>query len=199
MYNKPTSEPRIVVIDNYDSFTYNLVHLIHECGLNATVWRNDQFRLEDIEPFDHVLLSPGPGVPAEAGLLLDVIQQYGATKKILGICLGLQAIAEVYGGRLYNLDKPVHGTATPVVVLDRSEPLFSELPDRFKVGRYHSWGVDPAGVPDVLTVTAVDEKGTIMALTHKELSVRGVQFHPESIMTEFGKEMMLNWLNIRTT
>lgn len=199
MYNKPTSEPRIVVIDNYDSFTYNLVHLIHECGLNATVWRNDQFRLEDIEPFDHVLLSPGPGVPAEAGLLLDVIQQYGATKKILGICLGLQAIAEVYGGRLYNLDKPVHGTATPVVVLDRSEPLFSELPDRFKVGRYHSWAVDPAGVPDVLTVTAVDEKGTIMALTHKELSVRGVQFHPESIMTEFGKEMMLNWLNIRTT
>lgn len=199
MYNKPTSEPRIVVIDNYDSFTYNLVHLIHECGLNATVWRNDQFRLEDIEPFDHVLLSPGPGVPAEAGLLLDVIQQYGATKKILGICLGLQAIAEVYGGRLYNLDKPVHGTATPVVVLDRSEPLFSALPDRFKVGRYHSWAVDPAGVPDVLTVTAVDEKGTIMALTHKELSVRGVQFHPESIMTEFGKEMMLNWLNIRTT
>lgn len=199
MHNQPTSEPRIVVIDNYDSFTYNLVHLIHECGLNATVWRNDQFRLEDIEPFDHVLLSPGPGVPEEAGLLLDVIRQYGTTKKILGICLGLQAIAEVYGGRLYNLDKPVHGTATPVVVLDRSEPLFRELPDRFKVGRYHSWAVDPAGIPDVLTVTAVDEKGTIMALTHKELPVRGVQFHPESIMTEFGKEMMLNWLNIRTT
>lgn len=189
------SEPKIVVIDNYDSFTYNLVHLLHECGQTATVWRNDQFKLEDIEPFDHILLSPGPGVPAEAGLLLDVIRQYGSRKKILGICLGLQAIAEVYGGRLYNLDKPVHGTATPVVVLDRSEPLFREFPDRFRVGRYHSWAVDPAGVPDGLTVTAVDDKGTIMAMAHRELPVRGVQFHPESVMTEFGKELILNWLN----
>lgn len=189
------SEPRIVVIDNYDSFTYNLVHLLHECGQTATVWRNDQFGLEDIEPFDHVLLSPGPGVPADAGLLLDVIRRYGETKKILGVCLGLQAIAEVYGGRLYNLDRPVHGTATPMVVLDRSEALFTDLPDRFRVGRYHSWAVDPAGVPDALGVTAVDEKGTIMALAHRELPVRGVQFHPESVLTEFGREMILNWLN----
>jgi anthranilate synthase component 2 len=187
--------PKIVVIDNYDSFTYNLVHLLHECGQEATVWRNDKFNLEDLASFDHILLSPGPGIPSEAGLLVEVIKQYGDHKKILGICLGLQAIAEVYGGELWNLEKPVHGTATPALITEENEPLFHGLPTKFQVGRYHSWAVKAENLPSCLAVTATDEKGTIMALTHKTHAVKGVQFHPESVLTEFGKEMMLNWLN----
>jgi len=188
---------KIVVIDNYDSFTYNLVHLLHECGQEAVVWRNDKFELGDLEEFDHILLSPGPGIPSEAGLLMDVIRKYGTSKKILGICLGLQAIAEVYGGQLLNLSKPVHGTATPVQILDSEETLFSGLPAEFLVGRYHSWAVDTHGLPAELQITAVDTKGTIMALSHRDLAVKGVQFHPESVLTEFGREMMLNWLNFQ--
>lgn len=187
--------PKIVVIDNYDSFTYNLVHLLHECGQEAVVWRNDKFELEDLEAFDHILLSPGPGIPAEAGLLMEVIRRYSLSRKILGICLGMQAIAEVFGGQLLNLSKPVHGTATPVRILDTGEALFSGLPAEFLVGRYHSWAVEPKGLPIELQVTAVDTDGTIMALSHRELAVKGVQFHPESVLTEFGREMMLNWLN----
>lgn len=187
--------PKIVVIDNYDSFTYNLVHLLHECGQEATVWRNDKFELGDLEAFDHILLSPGPGIPSEAGLLLDVIRRYGPSKKILGICLGLQAIAEVYGGQLFNLSRPVHGTATPVQILEPQEPLFRGLPEQFLVGRYHSWAVDTGGLPSELQVTAVDTNGTIMALSHRDLTVKGVQFHPESVLTEHGKAMILNWLN----
>ncbi len=186
--------PKIVVIDNYDSFTYNLVHLLHECGQEAIVWRNDKFELTDLEAFDHILLSPGPGIPSEAGLLLDVIRRYGPSKKILGICLGLQAIAEVYGGRLFNLSRPVHGTATPVQILEPQEPLFAGLPEQFPVGRYHSWAVDTEGLPSELQVTAVDANGTIMALSHRDLAVKGVQFHPESVLTEYGREMILNWL-----
>lgn len=186
--------PKIVVIDNYDSFTYNLVHLLHECGQEAVVWRNDKFELEDLEEFDHILLSPGPGIPSEAGLLMEVIRRYGLSKKILGICLGMQAIAEVYGGQLLNLSRPVHGTATPVRILDQEEALFSGLPAEFLVGRYHSWAVDPKGLPGGLQVTAEDVNGTIMALAHRELAVKGVQFHPESVLTEYGREMMLNWL-----
>ncbi len=186
--------PKIVVIDNYDSFTYNLVHLLHECGQEAIVWRNDKFELGDLEAFDHILLSPGPGIPSEAGLLLDVIRRYGPSKKILGICLGLQAIAEVYGGQLFNLSRPVHGTATPVQILEPREPLFAGLPEQFPVGRYHSWAVDTEGLPSELQVTAVDANGTIMALSHRDLAVKGVQFHPESVLTEYGREMILNWL-----
>lgn len=186
--------PKIVVIDNYDSFTYNLVHLLHECGQEAVVWRNDKFELEDLKDFDHILLSPGPGIPSEAGLLLEVIRRYGESKKILGICLGLQAIAEVYGGRLLNLARPVHGTATPIRVIESEEPLFQGLPEQFPVGRYHSWAVDPQGLPEELKITAVDENGTIMALSHQHLTVKGVQFHPESVLTEHGREMILNWL-----
>lgn len=186
--------PKIVVIDNYDSFTYNLVHLLHECGQEAIVWRNDKFELTDLEAFDHILLSPGPGIPSEAGLLLDVIRHYGPSKKILGICLGLQAIAEVYGGQLFNLSRPVHGTATPVQILEPQEPLFAGLPEQFPVGRYHSWAVDTEGLPSELQVTAVDANGTIMALSHRDLAVKGVQFHPESVLTEYGREMILNWL-----
>lgn len=189
-----TESPKIVVIDNYDSFTYNLVHLLHECGLKAVVWRNDKFELGDLEEFDHILLSPGPGVPEEAGLLLDVIRRYGPSKKILGICLGLQAIAEVYGGSLFNLTKPVHGTATPVFVKNAKDGLFLGLPESFLVGRYHSWAVSPDGLPDVLCVTAEDGNGTIMALSHRDLAVQGVQFHPESVLTEHGRDLILNWL-----
>lgn len=190
------SSPRILVIDNYDSFTFNLVHLLHECGHDATVWRNDKFTLEEVAVFDKILLSPGPGIPSEAGLLLDVIREFGPTKSILGICLGQQAIAEVYGGSLYNLAKPVHGTATPIRITNPEEPIFQGLPSSFSVGRYHSWAVTRSELPDVLHITAEDEKGVIMALTHRALDVKGLQFHPESVLTEHGKVMIANWLNI---
>lgn len=183
-----------MVIDNYDSFTFNLVHLLHECGYDATVWRNDKFELKDVAAFDKILLSPGPGIPKEAGLLLDVIREYGSSKSILGICLGQQAIAEVYGGQLYNLAKPVHGTATPLIITDLDEPIFRGLPASFPVGRYHSWAVSHDGFPDVLHITAKDKDQVIMALSHKTLDVKGLQFHPESVLTSYGKEMMANWL-----
>lgn len=188
----------ILIIDNYDSFTYNLVHLVNELGLECTIWRNDKFKLADVEAFDKIILSPGPGIPSEAGLLLKVIEQYASTKSIFGVCLGQQAIAEAFGGTLYNLSRPMHGIATPIKVTDPSEVLFAGLPDVFKVGRYHSWVVSNDGLPNVLEVTAIDEKdGSIMALRHKTYDVRGVQFHPESILTEHGKEMMGNWIGIK--
>ncbi len=187
---------RILVVDNYDSFTFNLVHLLHECGHTATVWRNDKFELADVAAFDKILLSPGPGIPEEAGLLLDVIRQYGESKSILGICLGLQAIAEVYGGSLYNLAKPVHGVATTMTVTDTDEPIFAGLPASFAVGRYHSWAVAQEGLPSELKITGEDASGVIMGLTHQSLDVRGLQFHPESVMTEHGKEMIANWLAV---
>lgn len=192
---KTPDKKRIVVIDNYDSFTYNLVHLLNECGYEAIVWRNDKFKLKDLAEFDKILLSPGPGIPSESGLLLDVIKEYGSSKSILGICLGLQAITEVYGGKLYNLKKPVHGTATPIDILKPEEILFSGLPNKFLVGRYHSWAADTADFPEELEITAVDHEGVIMALAHKTLDVRAVQFHPESILSEYGKEIISNWLN----
>lgn len=184
----------VVIIDNYDSFTFNLVHLLNECGYDATVWRNDKFELESLEQFDKIMLSPGPGIPSESGLLLDVIKEYDTKKSILGICLGLQAIAEVYGGRLYNLDKPVHGTETPIKVLNPNDVLFQDLPASFLVGRYHSWAVDKKYIPEDLEVTAVDNNGVIMAASHKKLDVRGVQFHPESILSEHGMKLINNWL-----
>lgn len=187
---------KILIIDNYDSFTYNLVHLVNEIGLQCEVWRNDQFNIDDVNAYGQIILSPGPGIPSEAGLLLEVIEKYAPTKSIFGVCLGQQAIAEVFGGRLYNLSQPMHGIATPILVTDRQEKLFKDLPDTFKVGRYHSWVVDEKFIPDVLTVTAIDEAdNSAMALRHKQYDVRGVQFHPESILTEFGKEMMANWLS----
>jgi len=186
---------RILIIDNYDSFTYNLVHLVNEIGLQCEVWRNDKFDISDVDAFDRIILSPGPGIPSEAGLLLEVIEKYSPTKSIFGVCLGQQAIAEVFGGSLYNLKQPMHGVATPIKVTDKQEKLFSGLPEIFKVGRYHSWVVDEKAMPEVLTVTAIDEKdNSVMALRHKHFDVRGVQFHPESILTQFGKEMMQNWL-----
>ena len=184
----------ILIIDNYDSFTYNLVHLVNELGLQCEVWRNDQFKIADVDAFSHIILSPGPGIPSEAGLLLQVIEKYAPTKSMFGVCLGQQAIAEVFGGKLYNLPQPMHGIATPIKVTDNSEPLFAGLPNTFKVGRYHSWVVEK-DLPAILEVTAIDEEdGSVMALRHKEYNVRGVQFHPESVLTEYGKEMMQNWL-----
>ena len=162
----------ILVIDNYDSFTFNLVHLINECGYSPTVLRNDKFDLSDIEGFDKILLSPGPGVPSEAGLLLDVIKKYSPTKSILGVCLGVQAIAEVFGGSLYNLSYPVHGRATSMQVLDDDELLFNELPQTFNVGRYHSWAVNREDLPPVLKITSKDSEGVIMGLRHLEYDVR---------------------------
>ena len=188
---------KILIIDNYDSFTYNLVHLFNEIGLQCEVWRNDQFALSDVDAYDHIILSPGPGIPSEAGLLLEVIEKYAPTKSIFGVCLGQQAIAEVFGGTLYNLKQPMHGIATPIKVTDPQEKLFTGLPESFKVGRYHSWVVDGKSLPDVFTVTAIDEAdNSVMALRHNEYDVRGVQFHPESILTEYGKEMMKNWLGV---
>ncbi|PRD46433.1 anthranilate synthase component II [Sphingobacterium haloxyli] len=184
----------ILVIDNYDSFTYNLVHLLQELGQAYTVWRNDKFKLEDVEPFDRILLSPGPGIPEEAGLLMDVIRRYAPSKSILGICLGQQAIAEVFGGTLYNMPKPLHGVATDIVITDETEKLFHDFPKDSRIGRYHSWAVSKDSLPASLHVTAVDSEGVIMALRHAEYDVRSVQFHPESVLTTNGKKLIENWL-----
>lgn len=198
MENKQASKGgnKILVIDNYDSFTYNLVHLINELGFEAEVWRNDKFNLEEVAQYDKILLSPGPGIPEEAGLLLEVIRTYAPSKSILGVCLGQQAIAEAFGGSLLNLGRPMHGIATPVTVLDESELLFRDCPTPLEVGRYHSWVVNPADLPAVLQVTAIDADQQIMALRHREYDVCGVQFHPESVLTPDGKQLMKNWLTL---
>lgn len=187
-------EKKVLVIDNYDSFTYNLVHLVNELGREVEVWRNDKFELADVEQFDQILLSPGPGIPEEAGLLLDVIRTYAPYKSIFGVCLGQQAIAEAFGGSLLNLGRPMHGIATPIDVLDKGEVLFQDCPEVINVGRYHSWVVNSEGLPECFVVTATDAADEIMALRHKEYDVRGVQFHPESVLTDYGKQMMKNWL-----
>jgi len=194
MENNKEMQKKVLVIDNYDSFTYNLVHLVNELGREVEVWRNDKFELGDVDQFEKILLSPGPGIPEEAGLLLDVIKTYAPTKSIFGVCLGQQAIAEAFGGTLLNLGRPMHGIATPITVLDNTEVLFNECPSVIKVGRYHSWVVSNYGFPECLKITATDETDEIMALRHRELDVRGVQFHPESVLTEHGKQMMKNWL-----
>jgi anthranilate synthase component 2 len=185
---------KIVVIDNYDSFVYNLVHYLEDLECEVTVYRNDQFDIDEIAEFDKILLSPGPGVPDEAGLLKEVIRKYGPTKSILGVCLGQQAIGEVYGGTLSNLDKVYHGIATMIKTSVDDEHLFEGLGNEFEVGRYHSWVVDPA-LPDVLEATSFDENGQVMSLRHRTFDVRGVQFHPESVLTPNGKKMLKNWVN----
>jgi len=185
---------KILILDNYDSFTYNLVHLIEKLG-NVTyeVHRNDQIDLKEIERFDKILLSPGPGIPSEAGILLDVIKTYGSTKSIMGVCLGLQAIGEAYGGTLENLKQVYHGVATSIQVI-QPDAIFKNCPYVFLVGRYHSWVVNKVGLPEILEVTAVDDDGYIMAMKHKHFDVRGVQFHPESILSEHGETLLDNWL-----
>jgi len=186
---------KIAVIDNYDSFTYNLVHYLEDLNAGVSVYRNDEFELEELEKFDKILLSPGPGIPDEAGLLKAVISKYAESKSILGVCLGQQAIGEVFGGTLINLDKVFHGIATKVTKSVTDEALFDKLPNEFEVGRYHSWVVANKGFPDVLEITSVDESGQIMSLRHKTLDVRGVQFHPESVLTPYGKQILENWVN----
>ncbi|WP_413997789.1 anthranilate synthase component II [Flavobacterium sp. W1B] len=185
---------KIVVIDNYDSFTYNLVHYLEDLNCQVTVYRNDEFDIDEIANFDKILLSPGPGIPDEAGLLKDVIRKYAPTKSIFGVCLGQQAIGEVFGGTLSNLDKVYHGVATMVKTVVDDELLFEGLANEFEVGRYHSWVVD-ANLPDVLEATSFDENGQVMSLRHRTFDVRGVQFHPESVLTPNGKKMLENWVN----
>lgn len=185
---------KILVFDNYDSFTYNIVHALKKLGYNdVEVHRNDQIALEAIAIYDKIILSPGPGVPSESGILLDLIKTYAASKSILGVCLGEQAIAEAFGGKLINLPEVHHGVTSEIQVLE-NDVLFNNLPEKMTVGRYHSWAVEKESLPDCLKVTAVDESGMIMALAHKQFDVRGVQFHPESVLTPEGEEMLRNWL-----
>lgn len=185
---------KIAVIDNYDSFTYNLVHYLEDLDADVTVFRNDEFDLDELQPFDKILLSPGPGIPDEAGLLKETIRTYAKSKSILGICLGQQAIAEVFGGTISNLDKVYHGVATQLKLAVNDEMLFNEIPENIYVGRYHSWIVDSQNFPESLEITSYDLNGEIMSLRHKTLNIRGVQFHPESVLTPFGKQMLQNWL-----
>ncbi|MCF1191449.1 aminodeoxychorismate/anthranilate synthase component II [Mangrovimonas sp. AS39] len=185
---------KILVIDNYDSFTYNLVHYLEDLDCDVTVKRNDQLTLEEVEPFEKILLSPGPGIPDEAGLLKNIIKTYAKSKSIFGVCLGQQAIGEVFGGSLQNLDTVYHGVATTIDVCVDDEPIFKNLPKQMEVGRYHSWVVINE-LPDELEATSFDENGQIMSLRHKTLDVKGVQFHPESVLTPHGKDMLKNWIN----
>ncbi len=185
---------KIIIIDNYDSFTYNLYHLVRELGADCDVLRNDQFSLENLSIYDKIILSPGPGIPKEAGLTLDVIKRYAQNKPILGVCLGHQAIGEAFGGSLTNLSKVYHGVQTKAQII-KDDFMFKGLPKEIQVGRYHSWVVDEETLPSCLEITAKSEDGQIMALRHKEYKVRGIQFHPESVLTPKGKTIIKNWLD----
>ena len=184
---------KIVIIDNYDSFTYNLSHLVKELGAEVDVVRNDQFQLDDLAQYDKIILSPGPGIPSEAGLLLDVIKTYAGKKPIFGVCLGHQAIGEVFGGKLENLSNVFHGVATEGTQL-QNDPIFDGLPKRITMGRYHSWVVAKDGFPDCLEITAESDEGQIMALRHRDYDIHGIQFHPESVLTPDGKTIIKNWI-----
>lgn len=186
---------KIVVIDNYDSFTYNLVHAIKKItGLPVDVFRNDEIALSDLEKYDKIVLSPGPGIPEEAGLLLDIIKEFGPKKSMLGVCLGHQAIGEAFGGKLHNMKRVLHGIATPVELTENKSVLFDGLPNHFDVGRYHSWIVQKEELPECFEVTSYDNQGFIMSMKHKEFNVEGVQFHPESVLTPLGERILENWL-----
>lgn len=185
---------KVLVIDNYDSFTYNLVHYLEDLNCEVTVLRNDKLDLEDVKPFDKIVLSPGPGVPDEAGLLKAIIKEYAPTKSILGVCLGQQAIGEVFGGSLINLEDVYHGVATNVTLCVDDEYIFKGLDKTIEVGRYHSWVVN-SNLPESLEATSFDENGQVMSLRHKTYDVRGVQYHPESVLTPQGKKILENWIN----
>jgi anthranilate synthase component II len=186
---------KILVFDNYDSFTYNLVHLVEKIqGTKVEVHRNDQIPLEEVKKFDKIILSPGPGIPSEAGLLLPLIKEYASTKSILGVCLGHQAIGEAFGGTLTNLSTVYHGIATPIKITNKNAPLLKGLDEIVEVGRYHSWVVSDENFPEELEITAKDDLGFIMALQHKQYDVQGVQFHPESVLTPQGETILRNWL-----
>jgi len=184
---------KVAVIDNYDSFTYNLVHYLEDLNVEVTVFRNDEFELLDLEKFEKILLSPGPGIPDEAGLLKEVIKKHAPTKSILGVCLGLQAIGEVFGGKLYNLEKVYHGVSTKIFIKEK-DSIFNNLPNELYVGRYHSWVLSNKNLPIDLIITSTDENGQIMSLKHSVYDVRGLQFHPESILTVHGKQILKNWI-----
>lgn len=185
---------KILVIDNYDSFVYNLVHYLEEFDCEVTVKRNDKFSLDEVENYDKILLSPGPGIPDEAGLLMELIQEYAASKPIFGVCLGQQAIAQVFGGKLENLSKVFHGVATKATIISENEALFKGIEKEFEIGRYHSWVVSKEDFPEILEITSEDENGQIMSLRHRFYNVCGVQFHPESVLTPDGKKIIKNWL-----
>lgn len=186
---------KVLVFDNYDSFTYNLVHLVEKIiDQNVVVCRNDSISLEDIDEYDKILLSPGPGIPEEAGLLLPLIKTYAHSKSILGVCLGHQAIGQAFGAGLINLTQVYHGVATPIDIIANGSSLYEGLPTEIEVGRYHSWVVDPTGLPSCLKVTALDKQGHIMGLEHATFDVQGVQFHPESVLTPQGETIIKNWL-----
>ena len=187
---------KILVFDNYDSFTYNLVHLVEKVmHTKVEVYRNDQIALEKVKEYDKIILSPGPGIPEEAGLLLPLIKEYAATKSILGVCLGHQAIGETFGGKLVNLSTVYHGVSTPINIDEtKNAPLFKGLPETLEVGRYHSWIIAEENFPSELEITARDENNYIMALQHKTYDVQGVQFHPESVLTPMGEDILRNWL-----
>ena len=188
---------KIMVLDNYDSFTYNLVHYLKELSLHPVdVFRNDAIELEEIAGYDKILISPGPGVPEDAGITKALIKEFAPVKSIFGVCLGCQAIAEVYGGSLINLKTVFHGVATYMNVTDRDDRIFKDIPEHFTAGRYHSWLINKSDFPDVLKITATDDEAMIMAVSHKEYDLKGVQFHPESVLTRYGKQMLANWLNL---
>jgi anthranilate synthase component 2 len=184
---------KLLIIDNYDSFTYNIVHAVKQLGYAVDVRRNDKITLDEVDAYDKIIISPGPGIPSEAGIVPEMLKRYAPTKSILGVCLGHQAIGECFGATLLNLPKVYHGIQTPVHVT-KDDYLFAGLPDTFHVGRYHSWVVDTVNFPDALEVIAEDSTGSIMALRHKTYDVRGVQFHPESILTPDGLTIINNWL-----
>lgn len=186
---------KILVLDNYDSFTYNLVHIIRELGFVPDIYRNDKISVEQVGQYDKILLSPGPGIPDEAGIMKQVIRTYGPTKSILGICLGHQGIGEVYGAELYNIPKVLHGVTSQVSVIDREENLFNGVAEPFEATHYHSWAVKRDSISGDLKVTATNPEGLVMGLRHVTYDVRGLQFHPESILTTEGPKMIANWLN----
>lgn len=195
---------KVLIFDNYDSFTYNLVHMVEKIiHAKTDVFRNDKISLEKINEYDKIILSPGPGLPSESGLLLPLIKEYSSSKSILGVCLGQQAIAEVFGGKLINLKEVYHGVATKIKVKENrtqsENDIFKDLPNEFEAGRYHSWIVAKENFPDDLEITAEDENGYIMALRHKTFDVQGVQFHPESVLTPDGEKIMRNWLGVGST
>ncbi len=187
---------KLLILDNYDSFVYNIVHIIRELGFGKEmdIFRNDKIALADVAKYDKILLSPGPGIPSEAGIMQDLVKQYGSTKSIFGVCLGHQCIGEVYGASLTNLANVYHGLAIPTNILS-DDILFQNIPKKITCGRYHSWAIDPKSDLSNITVTATDDEGNIMAIRHKKYDVCGVQFHPESVMTEHGKLIIENWLN----
>ncbi len=187
--------PKIVIVDNYDSFTYNLVHIIRELGYEIDIFRNNTIEVDQVATYDKIILSPGPGIPDEAGILKAIVKELGSSKSILGVCLGHQGIAEVYGAKLFNIPQVLHGVTSQLQVIKSREKLFQSLPTNFNVTHYHSWAVIPETIPNELEVTAVNKDGLVMAIAHKTFDVRGVQFHPESIMTEHGKTIMKNWID----